>query len=320
MATSAESARVNLDGFQQADVLKTERIPLLGPEGEVHWHPTPQGVVLISQTCDIVQPTKAYLQVAPVVRLQPQQVKPAAKGAMPRYVAVPAVGVDAFADLDHVATVSKEHVALLVPERGVETTQDLRRFGMRVGRRFARFGFPDEVAYWLNPLKDQVVSKAGNVSSPLGRVLDEMVESLRLECDPGWESGAPYQLKLLVLVKAGLLPALDEGEIPSVPLALSQWLYDEGGKIMRKPAQVAERILGMSDSVDRYERQWLWEAFAESLAAVCRPKASAPPEAHDAVVDGEIGAEVATVQEVSYERILRSEEIDVEHLSPPLPR
>ncbi|MGW1046094.1 hypothetical protein [Streptomyces sp. NPDC002547] len=88
--------------------------------------------MIISQTCDVVQPNKAFLQVAPIVRLPENLTKQATKGAMPGYVAMPEAGSDAFADLDHIATVSKAHVALLIPQRGVGDVLALRVFEMRI--------------------------------------------------------------------------------------------------------------------------------------------------------------------------------------------
>ncbi|WP_406726473.1 hypothetical protein WJ438_20010 [Streptomyces sp. GD-15H] len=46
-------------------------------------HSAPDGVVIISQTCDVVQPDETYLRVAPVVGLPGRPVKQAVKGAMP---------------------------------------------------------------------------------------------------------------------------------------------------------------------------------------------------------------------------------------------
>ncbi|NED04372.1 hypothetical protein G3I55_22190 [Streptomyces sp. SID6648] len=315
-----EPTLVDLSGYQQADILKTDRIPLRGVEDEVIWHPTPRGVTIISQTCDIVQPNKRYVQVAPLVTLPKDQVKRAAKGARPAYVAVPEAGADIFADLDHIATVSKEHVALLSPQRGVTDSDSLRIFGMRVGRRFSRFAFPDSVTPWLEPLKNTVISKAGNTQSDLGRVLEEWVVSLRLECDPSWDEQPPYQLTLLVIVKSDLLPQFDEIDLPELPAALETWLYDEERNVKQRPAAVAQRLVRAADGGDRVERYWLWEAFAESMAAECRPKSTVSDDVRVAVAEGQFSWEVATVEDVTYERILRSEEIDLDHLSPPLPR
>jgi len=71
---------------------------------------------------------------------------------------------------------------------------------------------------------------------------------------------------------------------------------------------------------DRNQRLWLWEGFGQSLVAECKPKPSAPFDVVNAVMGGEIDVEITTLQDNTHERVLRSEEIDVDHLSPPLPR
>jgi hypothetical protein len=273
-------------------------------------------VVLLSQTCDLVQANKESVQVAPIVRLPQTVVSNAAKGAMPGYVYVPFVASDAFADLDRMATVSKSHIAQLTPEPGAPE----RQFGMRVGRRFSRFPFPDEVTWWLEPLKKAAIGKSGNSNSALGRVLDDWVESLRLECDPSWHEGPPFQVTLLVLVRPNALPVLDEDNVPEPSTELHGRLYNSAGDVRQTPATIADWLLSGSYAKSRSDTWWLWDAFGQSLAAVCKPKASAPKEIFSAVVDGRFDSEVATVREVTYERILRSEEIDLEHLSDPLPR
>jgi len=310
---------VGLDGFRQADILKVGRVPLLGPGDANSWHDTPDGVVILSQTCDVVQETKETIQVAPLVRKSAQRYGQARKGAMPGYVPVVGAGEDMYADLDHVATVHKAHIALLTPQRGFATTEDAKKFGMRVGRRYSRFAFPDEVSHWLGPLKDDVIGKADKPNSPLGRALS-LVESLRLECQPNWDQGAPYSLTLLVLVEPESLPMLDMDEAKSAPDDLRGWTHDQDDAVKVTPLQAAGELLKPHRWEDRHARVWLWNAFAESLAARCRPGPGASPEVRGAIAGGAFESEVTTTEEVTYHRILRSEEIDVEHLSPPLPR
>jgi hypothetical protein len=308
-----------LAGFQQADVLKVDRIPLLGPDDMSSWHATPDGVVILSQTCDVVQPKKQTIQVAPLRRLPAQQSGQARKGAMPSYVPVPSAGLDMYADLEYVATVYKSQVSLLTPMRGVGNTDEGKKFGMRVGRRYSRFPFPDNVTYWLSPLKDAVIKRADKPNSSLGKVFG-LVESLRLESDPNWESGEPYSLKLLVVIDPGNLPMFDEEEVIAPPLELRMQTHNQNGEVRMTPAEVADELLRPQRWEDRHARAWLWDTFAESLARICRPGPGAPPEALTAVADGAFDSEVTTTEEITYNRVLRSEEIDVEHLSPPLPR
>lgn len=296
------------------------RLPVQGPDGHEVWLETPHGAVLITQTCDIVVTTKQFVQVAPLVILDGNDARQASKGAVPGRVAVPGAGEGVFADLEHVATVDKRYIATFAPKRGALTTAELKRFGARVGRKFSRFAFPDEVNYWLQPLKSAVLDKVGNENSDLGRVLNEMVESLRLECDPSWDTPAPWSLTLVVIVHPGFLPILDDGESAEPNTEISTWLYRENGELRRGAAEIATKLLTMRDDASGPERMWWWDAFAQALAAACRVKSSAPLSARNAVVGGCLTWEVLTGEEFTYERFLRSEEIDLDHLSAPLPR
>jgi len=317
-------APADLRDYQQGDILELESIPLLGHDGEPVSHETPDGVAILTQTCDVVQEDKHSIHVAPLVELPEDKAKGAAKGAMPSYVAVTEAGPQVFADLEHIATVDKQRVASLTPRRGMATVDEQKRFGARVGRKFSRFAFPDEVSFWLEPLKKIVLSKIDKGNSALGIVLNESVESLRLECTSKWGAGAPYQLTLVVIVRVPELDEVDLGSLAPMPEDLRTWLYRSDGSILRSPAELAERLLA-EDDVDPMRRAWLWDAFAEALAGVCVPQPLRIPEQDrertlSAVTEKRLDWEVTTIREFTYERYLSSEDIDVDHLSPPLPR
>ncbi|WP_042370256.1 hypothetical protein [Streptacidiphilus neutrinimicus] len=310
-----------MDDFQQGDIVESVRLPVQGANGQEVWIETPQGVALITQTCDIVVDTKHFVQVAPLVHLEGNEARQASKGAVPGRVGVPGAGDGVFADLEHVATVDKRYIATFAPKRGALTTMELKRFGARVGRKFSRFAFPDDINYWLQSLKGVVLDKVGNANSDLGLVLDEMVESLRLECDPSWDSSAPWRLTLVVIVRPDLLPILDDVEPMEPSTGVSSWLYQADGETLRRSAaEIATKLLALPADAPAGERMWWWDAFGHALAAACRVKSGAPDSARDAVVGGGFAWEVLTAEEFTYERFLRSEEIDLDHLSAPLPR
>ena len=328
-STSAEGAgtqpigpAANLDAFQQGDIVESVRLPVQGPDGNEVWVETPHGVTLITQTCDIVVDTKRFVQVAPLVPMDGNDARQASKGAIPGMVAVPGAGKDIFADLEHVATVDKRYISSFAPKRGASSTGELKRFGARVGRKFSRFAFPDDINYWLHPLKGTVLDKVGNENSDLGRVLDEMVESLRLECVPSWDAPAPWSLTLVVIVRPEFLPDLDDAPESAVPGdAVQKWLYQADGHTLRRgAAEIATKLLTLTADTPASERTWHWEAFAHALAMACRIKSGAPASAQDAVQGGNFSWEAVTCEEFTYERYLRSEEIDLDHLSAPLPR
>jgi hypothetical protein len=127
-------------------------LPVLEPNGAIRQHPAPNGVVILSQTCDVVLPDRLTVVAAPLVRLSGDVLRQAVKGGRPRYVAVPAAGADTFADLDIIGTLDKNILARTPVTDGVGAADvDIRRFGQRIARRFGRFAFPNEVVPWLTP-------------------------------------------------------------------------------------------------------------------------------------------------------------------------
>src|SRR5262249_16389969 len=162
------------------------------------------GVVILSQTCDVVLPDRHTIVVAPLVRLSGDVLRQAVKGGRPRYVAVPAAGADTFVDLDIIGTLDKNVLANTPVMDGVGSGDaDVRGLGRGMARRFGRFPFPDEVVPWLTPLTDIVTSKYGKETGE-ALALEQVVE-LRIEATDGW-AAPPYDLTLVTIVRAGTLP------------------------------------------------------------------------------------------------------------------
>ncbi|MFF3879170.1 hypothetical protein [Streptomyces sp. NPDC001978] len=307
----------DLDKYRQGDVLDLLQVPVLTSDGVVRQEPTPDGVVVITQTCDLVLRNRPTLHVAPVVVLDEAKAKPARNGRQPSLVHIPELGPQSFADLTFVATLDKSILSQVGARPGVLEIDDVRRFGQRIGRRFSRFAFPDEVVPWLRPLQKLVEGKDGKLDSPVGWTLDHVV-SLRLECEGGWKS-SPYALTLCVVLKPGVISGFGPDELPVLPADLSEWLYDENGDPRRNVAQIAERLKGGNDVMDSVERYWLWGGFADALAALCIPSAGEAADVLASVEDGRIRGDLTTSEEFPFERYRHSEELDLDHLSPPLP-
>ena len=210
---------------RQGDVVQLASLPVLEPSGNVRQHPSPDGVVILSQTCDVVLPDRLTVVAAPLVRLSGDVLKQATKGGRPRYVAVPAAGADAFVDLDVIETLDKGILVEtpVTAEVGVADA-DIRRFGQRVARRFGRFPFPDEVVPWLTPLTDVVTGKYGKATGE-ALALEQVVE-LRVEATGGW-TVPPYALTLVSIVRAGTLPELDEKDQIDPPPSLQRLAASE---------------------------------------------------------------------------------------------
>lgn len=191
-----------LEAYRQGDYLPTLTSLAVLVDGVVMSYWAPDGVVVISQTCDVVQRTHLAVAVAPVIRPLAEQRKYALKGARPQWAHLPALGDEMFADLDIIGTVAKAEVTRHARTPGVTDLREAQRFAQALARKFARFAFPDEVVPWLAPLRKLFTDKANKLTSALGRVLDDVVE-LRIEATPDWYTGGALQLMLHVIVRAG---------------------------------------------------------------------------------------------------------------------
>jgi hypothetical protein len=310
--------------LRQGDVLGVAALPVVQSDGAIGTYPAPDGAVLLSQTCDVVLPARRTVVVAPVVRLEGDSLKQAKKGLRPRYVAVPGQCGDVFADLDVIATLEKDAlVGIANGDPGPEEASE-RRFGRSVARRFGRFAFPDEVVPWLTPLADIVTSKYGKDSGE-ALALEAVVE-LRVESESGWTS-PPYDLTLVVVVRSGTLPELEEEQQFTAPASLQQWLRGRDGALRRTPGEIANRLFtreqgaGGASTASPHERYHLWLALAEAWAAKCVPRGAdrSSQSVLDAVTGGVITPDIVSDDEYSLSRYRRSERLDVEHLSPPPP-
>ncbi|MEU2163310.1 hypothetical protein [Streptomyces sp. NPDC019208] len=286
-------------------------------DGIVRWEPTPYGVVIITQTCDLVQASRPTFHVAPIIVLDDKKAKPARNGRQPNLVHVPELGPASFADLTVVSTLDKTVLKDASAQPGVLEVAHVRKFGQRVGRRFSRFAFPDDVVHWIRPLRKLVEDKDGKLDSPAGWAL-EHVASLRLECEEEWRA-TPYALTLCVIMKPGVVPLFEPDELPQMPPSVQTWLYDDSGIVKVSATQIAERLKSENNTLDSITRYWLWGGLVDAWAAMCRAPKDATPSVLDAVQDGRIRGDLCTSDDFSYERFRNSEELDLDHLSPTLP-
>lgn len=253
----------------------------------------PQGVGIISQTCDAVRATT--VQVAPVVHLSGPGLSDAASGRSPKWAPLPDIADNVFIRLDTIATIDK---SLLREENripGVTSPTAVRALAQAIGRRYSRFAFPDDVNEWFSPLKDVAQSKAPRAGSAEGRAF-RRVRQIRVRSDNGW-AAAPYDL--------GITFVLDEGEIPFV-----EELGDERGLEEWLQGKDANSIADRLDGGSPLEQERLWNALAEVWVGRCHDK-SAPGAVRSFSVD------VATADEYSLALVQASEALDLDHLSGP---
>lgn len=307
--------------LRQGDVVGIGGLPVLGPDG-VWSHRTPHGAVLLTQTCDAVRPEKLTVTLAPIACLEGSTASEARDGKLLRYIHVPSAEPEVFADLSVIATIDKALFAALPRTVGVNQTDDdaVRKFGRAVSRRFGRFPFPDEVVPWLRPLEVVMQSKHEKSSSE-GAAMRDVVE-LRVEASGGWQN-PPYALTLCVIVKPGVIPTFPDDEPPPCPGDLVAWLRTDTGDLQQTSGEIANRLSAeRTHSPSSASVYWLWLSLAEAWAARCKPdigRRSSEDAAKILAAVTEIDADLVDEGGFDLYRYRRSEQLDVDHLSPPIP-
>jgi hypothetical protein len=314
---SSEESK-SLQEFAQGDILDIAALPIINMSDSVELQSISSGkAVIITQTCDVVQDKHRYVHLAPVVQLPEPEGSNARDGKLSQYVHIPALGSDYFGDLAQIATFEKELIASAVRSPGVTTDEEVRNFGRAVGRRFSRFAFPDEVVPWLRPLEVVMQSKHDKQESAVGRAAQKLA-SIRVAAEPpGWRGGPPYSLTLYFILKSGTLPTFIDDEPPDLPDRIGTWLRPSG-TLIRTPSQIAEKIEENAD--DPAALYHLRLALGEAWAASCTPaRRDQTKEGVMSALSGPITADVTTAEDFRYSHFRRTEELDLDHLSPALP-
>lgn len=165
-----------LSAWRQGDVcLECSDIPALVPGGIVEGLAT-AGVVMLSQTCDILQPydRKPYVQIGRLLKVENDVCLAVERFQRPRYLYVPILRTRKIVcDLDVVATIDKREVANWARLPGAMSPQQQRDFGYAAGRHRSRFAFPDPWAIGFEKLRHWVVRKSSK-SGEDGRFLRQV--------------------------------------------------------------------------------------------------------------------------------------------------
>lgn len=297
--------------FRQADWLKElTEIPVV-INNKYSYVEAKEGVVIISQTCDLVLKNRSTVQVSPLATLPSDIAKLARSGKIPQYVHLPELGDFKFANLDIVATFPKADIAFLERIPGVDANLQGGAFGRLVGRRFSRFPFPDVLAQWFEPLKKHVSTKSLNPNTPEYESFGRVVQ-LRIESKGGWDVSHPLEISLIVILEPGTLPMLEDDLLPEIDEVLRKKLYKDNGELKLNSAAIASML---KVSSDRVEVHWLWHALVESWANICHPEEGSSSEVKRAINGGRVLFEIVETDEFTLDRYLKTEMLDLDHLS-----
>ncbi len=198
---------IDWKGAAQGDVVALAKLVYwTGADGDYESFDTPHGVVLLSQTCDLVQNRERVL-VAPVIELDASTMKQVRKGKKPLHVEVGS-SHDRVADIERMVSLPRAALAeAVVAEHSVDerSGEDADRLSARIGRALYRYAFPDEVHDALRKFNRKITDGYGKETA-FAKVLG-MVDEMRISC-PNW--GLPGRaLRIHAIVPGKLLPPAD---------------------------------------------------------------------------------------------------------------
>nr|WP_274708213.1 hypothetical protein [Arthrobacter sp. H16F315] len=297
--------------MRQGDVADVNRLILAGvDDGSPVIVETPAGVAILSQTCDIVQPSKTRCLVAPVIDPSKQDLSDARKGRKPLllYLESEKDGSVAYvADMERATSVPKALLAgrKLLARCGAEASEyGTRIIAARVGRAFSRFPFPDEVYPVFKDLRGRVQTKSGTESA-FGKVID-LVTDLRVSADQWAKPGR--RLTLYVIVpEAQLIPIEDTDP---------NWEWDLKRIRGLKQGETGDRLdldrvstlILQNSGGDATTLAKLWAKFGQLIQGTLLR-----PSLNREVISFEV--EVLSDVEMSYQRFSQTESLDLDVLS-----
>jgi hypothetical protein len=157
------------------------------------------GLVVVSQTCDIVRACqqRPYLEVCPLVRVDDDALREIKNGRKPAYAYLPNLaGQHLVADLDRVMTVEKPIVLRWKRTIGWSSDAEARAFAPALARKRVRFAFPDDFAAWVRKLQGRLIDKHDRNTAE-GRALRALRE-IRVQATPSWDSSAVTLMFLFI--------------------------------------------------------------------------------------------------------------------------
>jgi len=172
------------------------------------------GLVVVTQTCDIVRSSKnrPFLQVSPLVELQADELEQAKKGLRPRYLYLPAMEDRSLSgDLARIMTVEKALVATWERTPGWKNQSDGRQISKAISRNFGRPAFPDNFVEWVRPFQKRIKKKHGR-STPEGEFLRSLRE-IRVRAEPSWDSPKPRITFFYILQDASAFEVAASDEV-----------------------------------------------------------------------------------------------------------
>ncbi len=194
---------IDVGGFLFAEPSDDEFAFSAAEEPDDSW-----GLIVVSQTCDIVRATSGrdHVAVCPLIKRPAAELSEIRKGKRPNLVQVENAPSDVFADLARIMSISKSLLATWDRVSGFDSDQTRSRFAAALERKFGRFAFPDEFDAAIKSFRDRVWRRHDKAQSEVGQVYRSLAE-IRFKANPSWDADQREITVLAILQPEGLREA-----------------------------------------------------------------------------------------------------------------
>lgn len=152
-----------------------------------------EGLVMLSQTCDIVRSyqQRPFLEVAPLVPVNATMLEETRRLKRSRYAYVPAMaGRLLVVDLDRTMTIEKALARRWTRIEGCRTDAERRDFALALSRKRSRFAFPDD-------FQEVTIGFLGHLAEKASKQTDEgahirALSEIRVRAAPSWDAREVY--------------------------------------------------------------------------------------------------------------------------------
>lgn len=185
------------------------------------------GIVVASQTCDIVRPcgTRPFVEVCALAEVSEQELEDVRRLRRPAYAFLPGLGhLRLVADLDMTMTMEKSVLAALRRVEGCGTDAERRAFADALARKRARFAFPDDFVAAMRRVRQRLKERHGR-ETPEGATARALME-IRVLATPDWDAPDVALTFLFILADDGPPPAARDAA------QISDWMgrFDGSGR------------------------------------------------------------------------------------------
>lgn len=147
------------------------------------------GLIVISQTCEIVQLSggRHYVAVCPLIEVDEKEIVSTEKGMRPYLAFVENTDKNVFADLRRLMSIHKNLLAQWKRTAGFTTASKQMRFAAALERKFGQFAFPDDFNAAIERFRRRIWRRHDKTDSPIG-VVYRSISEIRFRALPSWEA------------------------------------------------------------------------------------------------------------------------------------